>query len=110
MPARKPKSQHRKPLIVTCSRDQKRKIDEIISKYPRRYRSKYIVEALKGAIARNKTNIAPKSFAYGESKQFQISMTPEDKKLINDYCKQHIPQNKRSRWIVQRILELFIDK
>ena len=110
MPAKKPKSQHRKPLIVTCSKDHKKQIDQILSNYPVRYRSKYMVEFLKDAIAEGKTDLAPKSDSFGESSQFQISMSPEDKQLIETYCQKNLPPKKRSRWIVQRILELIIDK
>ncbi len=110
MPAKKPKTQHRVPLIVTCSAAQKQQIEEILSRYPARFRSKYIVGFLKEAIAANKTDIAEEGYWHGTNTQFQISCTPSEKEMIDDFCNKYLPPRKRSRWIVQRILELNIDK
>lgn len=107
MPAKKPKSQHRIPLIVSCSAAQKQEIDKVLSQYPIRYRSKYLINFLKRAIAQNKTDLADEeSYWHGTKKTFQISCLPEEKQLIDDFCNEHLPLRKRSRWIVQRILEL----
>ncbi len=111
MPAKKPKSKHRVPLIVSCSATQKQQIDEILSNYPIRYRSKYLMDFLKSAIAQNKTNLADEeSYWHGTKVTFQISCLPNEKQLIDDFCNEYLPARKRSRWIVQRILELSIDK
>lgn len=107
MPAKKPKSKHRVPLIVSCSASQKQEIDEILSNYPIRYRSKYLVDFLKRAIAEHKTDLnEDESYWHGTKTTFQISCLPKDKQLIDDFCNQYLPVRKRSRWIVQRILEL----
>ncbi len=111
MPAKKPKSKHRVPLIVSCSATQKQQIDKVLSQYPLRYRSKYLMDSLKSAIAQHKTDLnEDESYWHGTKTTFQISCTPEGKQKIDEFCNQYLPARKRSRWIVQRILELSIDK
>ncbi len=107
MPAKKPKSKHRIPLIVSCSATQKEEIDKVLSNYPVRFRSKYLINFLKRAIAAHKTNLADnESYWHGTQVTFQISCLPEEKQLIDEFCNKYLPVRKRSRWIVQRILEL----
>lgn len=110
MPVKKDKSQHRKRLLVVYSGDYKTRVDIVLSRYKKRFRSKYLTDTLKKAIAQKKTDFVSGSYGLGNSGQFQISMPPEDYDLITSYCNENLPANKRSRWVVQRILELFIDK
>ena len=104
MPAPKPKSQHRIPLVVSCSVAQKEQIDEVLAKIPPRRKSKYILSLIEKAIASGDTNLAEESYTHNTNVQFQVSCSPEEKKKIDNYCDRYLPKGKRSRWIVNIIL------
>ena len=105
MPAKKPLSEHRVSLSVTCSKNQKKQINRVLAKVSKGVRSQYILQLLKEAIAANKTEIADEmSYSHNTNVQFQVSCTRQEKKLIDDFCKTYLTSRKRSRWIVKVLL------
>ena len=106
MPASKPKSQHRKPIIVSCSSQQKQQIDKLIARYNIKNRSKYILGVLFETIALNDTEIGEKPAKHGKTVKFQISCTPKQYRAIVDFGNK-IPHFKRSRWIVHQLLKSY---
>ncbi len=64
------------------------------------------MDFLRDAIAKSQNDIASEGYSHKTNTEFQISCTPHDKQLIDDFCKKYLPPKKRSRWIVQRILEI----
>jgi hypothetical protein len=106
VPASKPKHTQRVALPVTCSVTQKKAIALHLSHIPPRQKSKYILELIKGAIADKYTEYCDdETFTHGDTTEWQISCSPKDREIINDYCDRYLPPNKRSRWIVNVILD-----
>lgn len=104
MPQPKPKSQHRIPLSVTCSIAQKQQIDELLESVAPLPRSKYILNLLQEAMAKEYAEYSQESYTHKSTVEFQISCTPQQKQEILDYCDRYLPSKKRSRWIVNIIL------
>ena len=114
MPIAKPLREHRKPLNVSCTKQQ---LDLINKRYSDRLysladlnRSKYFIKILKKAIAYRLTSCIEESYTHGSTVTFQISCTPEELKLIKDYSDRYLPTKKRSRWIIYQITHLVADK
>ena len=106
MPAKKPKSQHRTQIAVTCSIAQKQQLERILSKIPPLKKSKYMLKAIKRAIAVHHTEYSDESYTHQSTVEFQISCTPEEKQNILDYCDRYLPSKKRSRWIMSILLSV----
>ncbi len=105
MPAKKPLSEHKIALSVTCSQKHKKQIDRALSHIPKGRKSREILKLLKDAIATKKTEIADDvGFWHNTKVQFQISCTRQEKELIDAFCKTHLTARKRSRWITKMII------
>lgn len=114
MPAKKPKDKHRIRFKVTCSTEHKELVDKSLANIQPRLRSKYILSLIKkaiserlaeGEIASKNTSIVEKPPIHRASQQFQISCTPQEMKLIDDFCDRYLDKYKRSRWIVKLIVD-----
>ena len=104
MPAKKPKSQYRTQIAVTCSIAQKQQIDKVLAKIPPRQKSKHMMGLIQRAINYHYTEYSDESYTHKSTIEFQISCLPAQKKAILDYCDRYLPSKKRSRWIVNTIL------
>ena len=109
MPAAKPKSQHRKPIAISCSQTQYKMIELKIEQLQERDRtlidrSKAIHHILQKAIANNNTLFSQESYTHCSTVSFQISCSSQKLKAINEFCDRNLGKLKRSRWIVYQII------
>ena len=113
MPAKKPKSQHKKVIPVTCSEHQLTLInhkakylsecDRLLGRQEKN-RSKYIIASLRQAIAKGKTYDKPVIYPKKDNTEFQLSCTPDEYSAIIKYSDRELSARTRSKWIVQAFL------
>lgn len=106
MPASKPKHQHRVVIPVTCSKEQKKQIDSVLSHIPPQARSEHILQLIDKAITQKYTDYSDESYTHGSTIEWQISCQPDEREIIYSYCDRYLPARKRSRWIASVILNL----
>lgn len=98
----KPKTGVRRVTIkVCCSHQQRLAIDEIFSYLPPHTRSCKFLELLNEAMEQNVVEYVEHT---NSRSQFHISMPPEQKAKILDYCDRKLEPRSRSAWILHILL------
>lgn len=90
-------------IPVSCSKEQKQLIDQHLDNNDinKGFKSQYIVQLILKAINNNYTNLAPSST---NPIDWQISVNPDTKDYIYEWCDRNLPSKSRSKWIVNLIL------
>ncbi len=98
----------RQSLTISCTDAQKEKIDSKLEKHKVRpyQKSLFFLEKIMKAIEAKDTRLSKISWSEkGTSKQqLRISLTPEEKEIINNYASDNLAKSKKSSWIVNAIL------
>lgn len=97
---------HRVRFVISGSKAQEKIVKNIIKMLPRRKASEFFIDVAKEAIRENDAS-CPEALPGDWRNITQISCTPEEKKLIDDFCQTRVGNNLRSRWLIDKIIKAY---